>query len=75
MERSGRQLISTGGLTRLFGHCQVSIERLVDGGLDRVPGAELGEYLSDSSRTASMKPFDLAAECDVRDDVRDDRRG
>ncbi len=50
----------------------MTIERLVDGGHDRMLGADLGEDLKDRARTASVKAFHLVAETDVSGERRGD---
>ncbi len=48
----------------------MTIERLVEGGHDRMLGADLGEDLKDRAGASGVKPLDLATESDVRDDGR-----
>ena len=50
----------------------MTIERLFNGGHDRTLGADLGKDLKDRARTASVKPFHLAAETDVSGERRGD---
>ncbi len=50
----------------------MTIERLVDGGHDRMLGADLGEDFKDRAWTSGVKPLDLAAETDVSGERRGD---
>ena len=69
MKRFGPEIVSASGLKGLRIEFGEFADRLLDGSLDAVLGAHLGESFTDRTGTKTMQMFDLPPESKVRDDL------